>query len=51
LKTELDKMALEHRERSKVDYLRYGVRSAGGTITTTADEASKPIIQPTPQLA
>jgi hypothetical protein len=51
LTTELDKMADEHRERSKVDYLRYGVSSVDGTITPTADDASKPAIQPTPLTA
>jgi hypothetical protein len=49
LKTELDKMAHEHRERAKVDYLRYGVSGADGTITPNADAASKPAIQSTPQ--
>jgi hypothetical protein len=33
LKVELDKMAHEHRERAKVDYLRYGVSASGGTVT------------------
>ena len=51
LKTELDKMAHEHVERSKVDYLRYGVSRADGTITPTADDASKPAVQSTPLTA
>ena len=51
LKTELDKMAHEHRERSKVDYLRYGVSGADGTITPSADDASEPKVQSTPQTA
>lgn len=51
LKTELDKMAHEHRERSKVDYLRYGVSSTDGTITPSADDASKSAAQSTPQIA
>ncbi len=51
LKTEIDKMAHEHRERSKVDYLRYGVSSADGTITPNADAASKSTPQSTPQVA
>jgi hypothetical protein len=33
LKTELDKMANGHLERSKVDYLRYGIGAADGTVT------------------
>jgi signal transduction histidine kinase len=37
LKAELEKMAHEHLERSKVDYLRYGVGAADGTITATAE--------------
>lgn len=51
LKTELDKMAHVHRERSKVDYLRYGVGGGGGTITPTADAASKPGFKSTPLTA
>ena len=51
LKTELDKMAQVHRERSKVDYLRYGVGKADGTITPNADDASEPAVQSTPQTA
>ena len=51
LKTELDKMAQVHRERSKVDYLRYGVSKADGTITPNADDASGPAVQSTPQTA
>ena len=51
LKSELDKMAHEHRERSKVDYLRYGVSGADGTITPNADPESKPATQSTPQIA
>jgi hypothetical protein len=51
LKTELDKMAHEHRERSKVDYLRYGVSGADGTITPNAEAASKSATQSTPQIA
>jgi hypothetical protein len=51
LKTELDKMAHEHRERSKMDYLRYGVNAADGTITPNADGALKPVIQSTPLTA
>lgn len=38
LKTELDKMAHEHRERSRSDYLRYGVSAAEGTITAAEGE-------------
>src|ERR1051325_7125689 len=33
MKTELDKMAYQHIERSKVDYLRYGVSAPDGTVT------------------
>lgn len=33
LKTELNKMSHEHLQRSKLDYLRYGVGAADGTIT------------------
>jgi hypothetical protein len=51
LKTEIDKMAQVHRERSKVDYLRYGVGKADGTITPNADDASEPPVQSTPQTA
>lgn len=51
LKTELDKMAQVHRERSKLDYLRYGVSKADGTITPNADDASGPAVQSTPQTA
>jgi len=40
LKTELDKMAYEHVERSKVDYLRYGVSAPDGTITPTPKAAA-----------
>ena len=51
LMTHLDKMAHEHRERSKVDYLRYGVSKPDGTIAPNADNASKPDIQSTPLTA
>jgi hypothetical protein len=51
LKTELDKMAHVHRERSKVDYLRYGVGVGDGTITPTADAAPKSALKPTPLTA
>ena len=42
LKTELDKMAHEHIQRSKVDYLRYGVSAPGGTVTAADDGGVKP---------
>jgi hypothetical protein len=42
LKTELDKMAHQHIERSKVDYLRYGVRAPDGTVTAADDGEVKP---------
>jgi hypothetical protein len=51
VKTELDKMAHEHRERSKVDYLRYGVSSVDGIITPNADAAPKAATDSTPQIA
>jgi hypothetical protein len=42
LKIELGKMAHEHLERSKVDYLRYGVRASDGTVTAVDDGEAKP---------
>jgi light-regulated signal transduction histidine kinase (bacteriophytochrome) len=51
LKVELDKMAHEHRERAKVDYLRYGVSVTDGTITPNSDGAPKAAAQSTPQTA
>lgn len=51
LKTELDRMAHEHVERSKVDYLRYGVGAADGTITPNTDAASKSAVPSTRQIA
>jgi hypothetical protein len=50
LKTEFDKMAHEHRERAKVDCLRYGVNGADGTITPNAADASESTAS-TPQTA
>ncbi len=51
LKTELDKMAHAHVECSKLDYLRYGVSAADGTITPAANEPSKPAMQAKPLTA
>ena len=37
LKTELDKMAHEHLQRSKMDYLQHGIGAADGTVKAFAD--------------
>jgi hypothetical protein len=42
MKTELGKMAHEHIERSKVDYLRYGVNAPDGTVTAAEGGEIKP---------
>jgi hypothetical protein len=42
MKTELGKMAHEHIERSKVDYLRYGVSAPDGTVTAAKGGEIKP---------
>ncbi len=41
LKTELDKMVHDHVERSKLDYLRYGVSAPDDTIVPVTGEAPK----------
>ena len=53
LKTELDKMAYDHLERSKEDYFRYGVGIVDGTITPAlaSDESLTRAIQPKPLTA
>ena len=51
LKTELDKMAHAHVERSKVDYLRYGISTADGIVTPATDEPSKAAMQAKPLTA
>ena len=48
LRTVLDKMAHEHLERSKADYLRYGVSAPDGTVpaTVSADGSGINAMQP-----
>ena len=41
LRVELERMAHEHVERSKVDYLRYGVSAPDGTITPATASAAQ----------
>jgi len=44
LKIELDKMAHEHRERSKLDYLRYGVGAAEDTTAAAGGAINSGVV-------
>ena len=52
LKTELDKMAGEHLQRSRADYLRHGIGAADGTVTPAFSAEELPsTIEPKPLTA